>query len=722
MAWRADRLGDISSHRGLANLVERGLYVLTAMSPDELRAVVEGPARQAGLLVEPGLVDLLVREVEGEPGALPLLSHVLRETWLRRDGRTLTVDGYRESGGIRGAVAQSAEDVYSRIDPDHRQLLRDLLLRLVAPGAEGQPVRARLPRRLVVTDPAQDELIDLLVGSRWSPATTASSSSRTRRWPGPGHDCKAGSTMTSKDDASSTTSAASPTPGTRSVGRTASCTRGMRLVQAVEWSRRPHPELTPTERTFLRASQRLAAMEERTAADRARHQARMVRRLRALLVAAAVLLVAALGAGSVAARQRSVADANASAAEENAATAAAAELAAVAGRAGARALSTDDVDVSLLLAAAGARLDESPQTRANLLAALAQRPQLVGSTLDEGDGINGLGLSPDGSSLATYDRQSRVHLYDTSTWQVAAIFDPDETRTSRERVAPLAFTPDGRTLAVGMPLLRPNPVRLLDADTLRPVTVHLRGTTGPGSRVRDRALGLDYSADGRRLAATFHRLRIDPESDSWEVFASRVLVWDMADAHRPLLLQLTLAGRDSGFRDRPVVALSPDGRQVYTSKPLAAYDVESGRRLWRSAKAGYVMDASPDGRTLAVDADHDVRLLDAATGHLRRTLHGHDEDVLGLRFSADGELLASAAGDGLAIVWDAQTGAVREQLSVAETNVYGLVFSPDDRTLYTAGYDHVIRRWDLTGRSLYISRVVPPRRVRVRLRRPGPRR
>jgi WD40 repeat protein len=135
-----------------------------------------------------------------------------------------------------------------------------------------------------------------------------------------------------------------------------------------------------------------------------------------------------------------------------------------------------------------------------------------------------------------------------------------------------------------------------------------------------------------------------------------------------------------------------------------------------------VMDASPDGRTLAVDADHDVRLLDAATGHLRRTLHGHDEDVLGLRFSADGELLASAAGDGLAIVWDAQTGAVREQLSVAETNVYGLVFSPDDRTLYTAGYDHVIRRWDLTGRSLYISRVVPPRRVRVRLRRPGPRR
>ena len=58
--------------------MERGLYLLGPMSEDELRAAIEGPARQAGLRLEPGLVDLLVREVEGEPGALPLLSHALR--------------------------------------------------------------------------------------------------------------------------------------------------------------------------------------------------------------------------------------------------------------------------------------------------------------------------------------------------------------------------------------------------------------------------------------------------------------------------------------------------------------------------------------------------------------------------------------------------------------------------------------------------------------------
>ena len=96
--------------RAFARLVERGLYLLGAMGEDDLRAAIEGPAHQAGLLLEPGLVDLLVREVEGEPGALPLLSHALRQTWERREGRTLTVAGYRATGGIRGAVAQSAEE------------------------------------------------------------------------------------------------------------------------------------------------------------------------------------------------------------------------------------------------------------------------------------------------------------------------------------------------------------------------------------------------------------------------------------------------------------------------------------------------------------------------------------------------------------------------------------------------------------------------------------
>ena len=62
-------------------LAERGLHLVRPLEGDALRAAIEGPAAQAGLRLERGLVDLLVRDTEGEPGALPLLSHALAETW-----------------------------------------------------------------------------------------------------------------------------------------------------------------------------------------------------------------------------------------------------------------------------------------------------------------------------------------------------------------------------------------------------------------------------------------------------------------------------------------------------------------------------------------------------------------------------------------------------------------------------------------------------------------
>ena len=107
-----------------------------------------------------------MREVRDDPGALPLLSHALLETWKRREGSTLTVAGYRATGGIHDAVAQSAERLYARVDADSRHLLRDLVLRLVSPGAQGEPVRTRVPRRLIATDPEHDQLIEMLVGAR----------------------------------------------------------------------------------------------------------------------------------------------------------------------------------------------------------------------------------------------------------------------------------------------------------------------------------------------------------------------------------------------------------------------------------------------------------------------------------------------------------------------------------------------------------------------------
>ena len=99
-----------SAHPELARAVAANQILLGAMTDEELERAVTEPARLAGLRLEPGLVELVLRDVAGEPGALPLLSHALRATWERRDGRTLTVEGYRESGGVASAVARTADD------------------------------------------------------------------------------------------------------------------------------------------------------------------------------------------------------------------------------------------------------------------------------------------------------------------------------------------------------------------------------------------------------------------------------------------------------------------------------------------------------------------------------------------------------------------------------------------------------------------------------------
>ena len=69
----------------------------------------------------------------------------------------MTVDGYRASGGIHGAVAQSAELLYGRVDSEQRHLLRDLVLRLVSPGAAGEAIRAQVPRRLIASDTQHEQ-------------------------------------------------------------------------------------------------------------------------------------------------------------------------------------------------------------------------------------------------------------------------------------------------------------------------------------------------------------------------------------------------------------------------------------------------------------------------------------------------------------------------------------------------------------------------------------
>ncbi|MGV9311810.1 nSTAND1 domain-containing NTPase [Streptomyces sp. NPDC003691] len=139
---RADFYGRCLEHPELVTALRRSQLPLGPMTPAELRTAITGPAERTSLTLEPGLVDVLLRDAgvdddSPRPGgahALPLMAHALLTTWQQREDDRMTVAAYRRTGGIRGAVAASAERVYGHLDAPGRATARQLLLCLVQVG------------------------------------------------------------------------------------------------------------------------------------------------------------------------------------------------------------------------------------------------------------------------------------------------------------------------------------------------------------------------------------------------------------------------------------------------------------------------------------------------------------------------------------------------------------------------------------------------------------
>jgi WD40 repeat protein/transcriptional regulator with XRE-family HTH domain len=137
ISLRADFYASCAGYPQLRQALARSQEYIGAMSDEELRRVIEEPARRGRWEVEPGLTDLILHDVGHEPGALPLLSHALYETWQRRHGRTMTFSGYSSSGGVRGAIAETAEAVFvDQFTHEQQAIARRIFLRLTELGSE----------------------------------------------------------------------------------------------------------------------------------------------------------------------------------------------------------------------------------------------------------------------------------------------------------------------------------------------------------------------------------------------------------------------------------------------------------------------------------------------------------------------------------------------------------------------------------------------------------
>jgi len=664
---RADFYGELSAHPELARAVASNQILLGAMSEDELRRVVTEPARLAGLRLEPGLVDVVLGEVAGEPGALPLLSHALRATWERRDGRTLTIDAYRASGGVRSAVAQSADALVEAGPAEERQLLRNVLLRLTELGDGVEDTRRRVPIDELVPQDVPDDVVRGLL-NRFADARLLTLGDGTaevahevliREWPtlrGWLEEDREGLRLQRRlGDAARIWEAAGRDP--------TDIYRGTRLGAALEWAQ-GHPDaLNATERAFLDAGVAESDRERRA-------QLRANRRLRALLAGAGVLLAAAVVAGLLALRESDNA-------HDFARTA-------VAQRLGAQALIDDRLDRSLLLAQAGRVLDDTVVTRSHLLSALVRPPGAVGVMQGGGDPLYALALSPDGRMLATGGESGTLLRFDLrSRRRIGRPIQMDGP------ILTLDFSPDGKLLAVNALSDEPREaVRLIDPATGRTVREigYYDSRSGEGFGFTD----VRFAAGGGAVLVTmFFGTGRSPHP-------AHVRRFDLRNGRQ--LGRVLRVGRPDTVA--PVVGARRDRLVLSGTAENATYVVDTAtlRVRQRLPSGAFTAGLSLDGRRAALGGeDGSVTLLDLTTGKRRRLADRHDGRVQELAFSADGRTLATVGDDGRGLVWDLRRGSVRETLTGHSGRVTHVHVSDDGRTLYTTGVDSRIIVWDIAG-------------------------
>ncbi len=438
LTLRSDHVAGLVGDPGFAALAERGMHLVVPLTGDRLRATIEGPAQVAGLRLEPGLVDLLMREAADEPGALPLLSHALAETWKRREGALLTVEGYQATGGISGAVAASADRLSTSLSDEGRTQLRWLMLRMAGLADQGEPVRMPVDRSLATDGVERARVVDLLVRARL--VTSAEGSielaheSLVRAWPrlrGWLEEDRKGQRVWRH-------LAASSAEWDRLGRPDSELYTGVRLAAAREWAARPDAQPAPLEQEFLSRSVDHAEAEQRALEQQARHERTQNRRLRGLLVGLGVLLAFALGAAFLAVDRGRSAAAERDAAQESRTLV---QHEALVSRS--LTLRATNRAAAALLAVEAWRARGDPLAESALLGTFTSAPGFLGTRSMPYPTVQGATIP--GTRNAIVSSGNRLHVVDLDTGELGPVFDHSLGDNANMQV--LRVSGDGRRVA-----------------------------------------------------------------------------------------------------------------------------------------------------------------------------------------------------------------------------------------------------------------------------------
>ncbi|MCZ4553331.1 nSTAND1 domain-containing NTPase [Gordonia rubripertincta] len=645
---RADYYARVSAVPFLVDVLQHSQVVVASMGVDQLREVITGPARRAGLDIDDDLVELLLADVAPAAGysgatALPMLSHALLATWSHSDRRRLTVADYLATGRISGAVERTAEAVYADLDDAERDLARRQLLAMVNvddewvsrrkaplealgiasadPASAGDAAATLSPEaaravevlerfaaaRLVSVDADYAEVTHEALLTAWP---------RLQQW----IDGDRARLLMHKRFRQAWTLWESGDRADELLIRGA----WLGMVNDFIPGERGEPQLTTAETAFLHASNEQQRKLE--AGER-----RRVRQLRRIAFGVAVVALVAALAATLAVIARSDAVDERNRAEQLQRQALSRQLAVQSGE-----LTERDPALARQLAMIAYRTSPTLEARSNLIdnSAIATPARFLGPV-----GPVKVAYSPGRGLLAMADAANRVTLYTTAPEATGPVVLGGLARRlgdfgghdSNEALRALSFSADSTTLVLGGRAA----TEVWDVrDPLAPTRTAVLPTGQPVN-------GIALSPDGRTLVAAVEQVGVlgwQREGEQWAAIALPPIVAGTGQA----------------------VAFSRDGSILATSSVTRRVDLwtvsDSGLvplppielTQWSDNQQALSLVFAPDGELAMGLKSHQVQFYALTAGggsSLVRTIEGFGNYVNGISISDDGNRLAAAGSD-----------------------------------------------------------------------------
>jgi WD40 repeat protein len=663
-----------------------GKYDLRAPTPGEIGNIIRLPAEAAGLHFEQDrqtgqrLDEALRDAAAATPESLPLLEHVLsllHDKQATRGDDLLRWSDYRELGELKGALANHAEEIFTKLEP-HEQRAFPLVMRYLVTLGQGEeevPNRRTVPYRdFVATSRIHDDqkvgakrFVDLFVEKRLLVADTDSQGDVTvsvaheallREWQRVREWLKENREFLRMRDRLESSLKLWQSRGKQKddlLGPGLPLAEGEKLVKDFEHS------LSREQIDYVRAS-----IGER----RRRRQVRDRIRYSVMAAIAALAVFAGLQWFRAEQQRQSAAQAFRSEAEITSKLQQQLRQASWASfNQAERQLQLGEWPEAIALLARAIKFDPANEVASErffqeLIVHRERALPLLFASYAHQDVVYHAMFSPDGARILTASWDKTAKLWETNSGKLLATFD------HQGPVITVAFSPDGARILTASADKTAKLWEAASAELIHSFT-HQDGVNAA-----------TFSPDGTRILTA----STDKTAKLWDANSGKLI--------------RSLDHQDSVNAG----VFSPDGTRILTvsaDKTARLWEAISGRPTASLSHQGIVYRGifSLDGaRILTASADKTAKLWDADSGRLIASF-AHEDGVYDVAFSPDGRRVLTASADKTAKLWEADSKKLITSFAHGD-GVYHAAFSPDGERVLTASWDRTAKLWTPSGRLI----------------------